>query len=202
MKKSTQSLVPAKEIRNGIIVRDDGVLCAAILVSAINFDLRSFDEQEAILFQFQNMLNSLESSTQILIQSRKLNILPYLDFLEKLYKQQDVELLRIQTREYINFIKDFTESHEIMSKRFFVLVSYSPLVVSGGGFFKKASGAKKKDKGFEEAKSQLLQRVSFIESSIHSLGLRTVVLGTDELIELLYQTFNPGDTQKVPTDNI
>ena len=199
MKKSTQSLVPTKEIRDGVIVRDDGVLCAAILVSAINFDLRSFDEQEAILFQFQNMLNSLESSAQILIQSRKLNILPYLSFLEELHKQQDVELLRIQTREYINFIKDFTENHEIMSKRFFVLISYSPLLI------KKKMGFKKKSdisKGFEEARSQLFQRVSFVESSIHSLGLRTANLGTDELIELLYQTFNPGDTQKLPTDNI
>ncbi|MDE0243672.1 MAG: hypothetical protein OYG31_03115 [Candidatus Kaiserbacteria bacterium] len=195
---TTQSFVPVKEIRDGIIIRDDGILCAVILVSPINFNLKSDAEREAITFQFQSVLNSLEVGVQILIQSRRLNIKGYLTFLEDVYKNQPNELLGLQTREYINFIKDFTESNEIMTKQFFVIVTYSPIQAKGFSlpFVKNNTGS---DKSLSENISQLLQRTSFIQNNIRSLGIRTAQLGTDEVTELLYQTFNPGDTQAPPS---
>ena len=197
-KNTTQSFVPVKDINNGIVTRDDGVLCAIILVSALNFNLKSETERKAILYQFQSLLNSLEVGIEILIQSRKLNIKPYLQFLHGLQQKQNNELLRLQTREYINFIKDFTDNNEIMTKQFFVVVTYSPVPTptSGLSFFKK--NKKGKEKRFEEYQGQLLQRVGFIQNNIRSLGLRAVQLGTEEVTELLYQTFNPGDTQTPP----
>lgn len=128
-----------KDINNGIVTRDDGVLCAIILVSALNFNLKSETERKAILYQFQSLLNSLEVGIEILIQSRKLNIKPYLQFLHGLQQKQNNELLRLQTREYINFIKDFTDNNEIMTKQFFVVVTYSPVPTptSGLSFLKK-----------------------------------------------------------------
>lgn len=195
---TTQSFVPVKEIRDGIIIRDDGVLCAVILVSPINFNLKSDAEREAITFQFQSVLNSLEVGVQILIQSRRLNIKGYLTFLEDVYKEQPNELLGLQTREYINFIKDFTDSNEIMTKQFFVIVTYSPIQMKGLSIpFMKNNTAS--DKSLSENISQLLQRTSFIQNNIRSLGIRTAQLGTDEVTELLYQTFNPGDTQAPPS---
>ncbi len=198
-KNTTQSFVPVREIREGIVIRDDGVLCAIILVSSLNFSLKSQVEREAILFQFQSLLNSLEVGIQVLIQSRRLNIKPYLEFLNTMYEGQQNELLRLQTREYINFIHDFTEKNEIMTKQFFIIVNYSPLDMGGSKlpFFKKGDDVK--EKRFEENQSQLLQRVSFIQNNIRSLGLRAVQLGTEEVTELLYQTFNPGDTQTPPS---
>ena len=197
---TTQSFVPVKEIRDGVIIRDDGVLCAIVLVTTLNFSLKSEDERNAILYQFQSLLNSLEVSIQILIQSRRLNMRPYLEFLKDIEKKQDIELLKLQTREYINFIDRFTSLNEIMSKSFFVVVSYSPIKTGGGGFklFKKGS-SKVKEKAFEENKTQLIQRVGFVQNNIRSLGLRTVRLGTEAVTELLYQTFNPGDTQTPPS---
>lgn len=196
---TTQSFVPIKEIRDGIIIRDDGVLCAVVLVSTINFSLKSQTEREAILYQFQSLLNSLEVGVQILIQSRRLNINPYIEYLEGLYSKQDVELLRLQTKEYISFIKEFTDLNEIMTKQFFIVIPYSPIgsTKSSISFFKK--DLKVRQKAFEENRSQLLQRVSFIQNNIRSLGLRVVQLGTEEVTELLYQTFNPGDTQSPPS---
>ncbi len=196
---TTQSFVPVREIQDGIIVREDGVLCAIVLVSALNFNLKSETEREAILYQFQSLLNSLEVGIQVLIQSRRLNIKPYLQFLQDLHDKQGNELLRLQTKEYINFIKDFTDQNEIMTKQFFVIVTYSPVQSKGKGglqIFKKTET--QKEKQFEEQQGQLLQRVGFIQNNIRSLGLRAVQLGTEEVTELLYQTFNPGDTQAPP----
>lgn len=197
---TTQSFVPLKDVQNGIVTRDDGVLCAVLLVSSLNFNLKSEDERKAILYQFQSMLNSLEVGIQILVQSRRLNIKPYLQYLEGVYEKQSIELLRLQTREYINFIADFTERNEIMTKQFFVIVTYSP--VSAGGLTELPFLGKKKtdadQKTNEEYITQLLQRVSFIQNNVRALGLRAVQLGTEEVTELLYKTFNPGDTQSIP----
>ena len=197
---TTQSFVPLKEIQNGIITRDDGVLCAVVLVSSLNFHLKSEDERNAILYQFQSILNSLEVGVQILVQSRRLNIKPYLKYLEEVYEGQTIELLRLQTREYINFIADFTERNEIMTKQFFIVITYSPVSSVGIAdlpFLKKDDSSVKK-KSSEEHVTQLLQRVSFIQNNMRALGLRAVQLGTEEVTELLYKTFNPGDTQSPP----
>ena len=196
---TTQSFIPVKEIRDGIIIRDDGVLCAIVLVSPLNFNLKSDDEREAIMFQFQSVLNSLEVGVQILIQSRRLNIKNYLNFLEDLYREQQNELLGLQTREYINFIKDFTDTNEIMTKQFFVIVTYSPIQVKGFSLPFMGTNKTTKEKSLNENISQLLQRTSFIQNNIRSLGIRAAQLGTDEVTELLYQTFNPGDTQTLPS---
>ena len=199
---TTQSFVPLKDIQNGIITRDDGVLCAVLLVSSVNFNLKSEDERQAILYQFQSILNSLEVGVQIVVQSRRLNIKPYLQYLEEVYEKQTIELLRLQTREYINFIADFTERNEIMTKQFFVVVSYSPVSSSGlasGLPFLGKKESSSNEKVVEEYVTQLLQRVSFIQNNIRALGLRAVQLGTEEVTELLYKTFNPGDTQIPPS---
>lgn len=197
---TTQSFVPLKDIHDGIVTRDDGVLCAIVLVSSLNFSLKSEDERNAILYQFQSMLNSLEVGIQILIQSRRLNVKPYLQYLEEVYEGQSIELLRLQTREYINFITDFTDRNEIMTKQFFIVVTYSP--ISSGGFggipFLGKQDSSSQKKATEEHVTQLLQRVSFIQNNIRALGLRAVQLGTEEVTELLYKTFNPGDTQAPP----
>lgn len=202
---TTQSFVPLQDVQNGIITRDDGVLCAVLLVSSVNFNLKSEDERQAILYQFQSILNSLEVGVQIIVQSRRLNIKPYLQYLEEVYEKQTIELLRLQTREYINFIADFTERNEIMTKQFFVVVSYSP--VSSGGLagglpFLGKKEASSEQKVTEEHVTQLLQRVSFIQNNIRALGLRAVQLGTEEVTELLYKTFNPGDTQTPPSSAV
>lgn len=200
---TTQAFVPLKDIQNGIITRDDGVLCAVLLVSSVNFNLKSEDERQAILYQFQSILNSLEVGIQIIVQSRRLNIKPYLQYLEEVYEEQTIELLRLQTREYINFITDFTERNEIMTKQFFVVVSYAPGSSGGIGgglpfFSKSKKESPSTQKITEEHITQLLQRVSFIQNNIRALGLRAVQLGTEEVTELLYKTFNPGDTQTPP----
>lgn len=200
--KSTQEFVEVKEVRDGIVVLKNGSLRSILMTSSVNFALKSTDEQTSILLQFQNFLNSLDFSVQIFIQSRKLDIRPYIALLEERHKAQVTDLMRIQVREYIEFIKNFTESANIMSKSFFVVVPYSPSVFSakGGvmGIIKNRGKIETKDKNknFEESRTQLEQRMSVVEQGLLRTGIRVARLGTEETIELLYKMFNPGELEK------
>ena len=191
--KASQDFVPIKEIKEGVVVSKDGSLKAVLMVSSLNFSLKSVEEQESIILQFQNFLNSLDFSIQIYIQSRRLDIRPYLAIMEKRRKEQVNNLIKIQTREYIEFIKNFTDSVNIMSKNFFVIVSYYPPVVKKN-FFKKSE--EKKEISFEEERTQLGQRIEVIEQGLSSVGLKTARLGTEEIVELFYKIFNPGESKK------
>lgn len=199
-KSSTQSFVPIKEVRDGIVMLKNGELRAIMLASSINFALKSEDEQTAFIVQFQNFLNSLDFSCQILIQSRQLDIRPYIATLEERFKDQLDDLMRIQIREYIEFIKSFTEAANIMTKNFFVVVPYAGAALpSASSIF--SFGGKKNDpaaanRTFEEQVTQLEQRISIVQQGLVRTGVRTVQLGTEEAIELLYKMFNPGEEGK------
>ncbi len=201
--KATQEFVPIEQVRDGIITLKDGSMRAIVLASSLNFSLKSDDERNAIILQFQDFLNSLDFPVQISVQSRRLDIRPYLALLEERYKEQMNDLMKIQTREYIEFIKKFTESTNIMTKSFFVVIPYDPALVniktSGLPFFNKKSveeEARDKETVFEENRTQLEQRVSTVEQGLVRCGIRVVKLGTEEVVELFYKIFNPGDTEK------
>ncbi len=200
--KATQDFVPLKEVRDGYAIMKDGSMRGLIMSSSLNFALKSQDEQNAILFQFQDLLNSLDFSIQIFIQSRKLDIRPYLALLEERLKEHVSDLLKIQTQEYINFVKNFTETTNIMTKTFFVVIPYSPAFIKRGnplGIFKRQASQevhKKADEQFEENRAQLEERMSVVEQGLIRCGIRVVQLGTEEIVELFYKLFNPGDTEK------
>src|SRR3990167_458524 len=120
--QATQEFVPIKEVRDGIIILKDGPLRVLLMASSINLALKSQDEQEAIIGQFQNFLNSLEFTVQFFIESRALDIRPYIALLEERYAAELDDLMKIQIREYIAFIKDFTQRANIMTKNFFIVV--------------------------------------------------------------------------------
>jgi hypothetical protein len=200
--KPTQDFVPIKEVRDGFAILKDGSMRAIVMTSSLNFALKSADEQNAILYQFQDFLNSLDFSVQIFIQSRKLDIRPYIALLEERKKEQTNDLLKIQTQEYIGFVKNFTESTNIMTKSFFIVVPYTPAILQGtpglGLFNKKNTEEQQKqaEELFEENRAQLEERVAVVEQGLSRTGVRVVQLGTEEIIELFYKLFNPGDTEK------
>ena len=205
--QATQDFVPIKDIRDGVVILKDGGLRGILMASSVNFSLKSEDEKTAIVYQFQDFLNSLDFSVQILIQSRKHDIRPYLALLEERKKEQMNDLLKIQIQEYIEFIRTFTERQNIMTKNFFVVVPYSPNAISNSGVLQKfiPSSMQKEGHGnigdtskgkFDEDIVQLDQRLAVVSQGLSRCGIRTVRLGTEELIELFYKVFNPGDTEK------
>jgi hypothetical protein len=207
--QTTQDFIPIQEIRDGVIILKTGGMRSVVLVTSLNFALKSADEQNAILGEFQNFLNSLDFSVQIFAQSKKLDIRPYLALLEDRYKEQATDLMKIQVREYIEFVKSFVETTNIMSKSFFVIVPYDPPIIGGSKNpimkmvpsmpgKKQAPAAKNasNDATFAEYKSQLEQRVAVVEQGLVRCGIRAAELGTEEVVELFYKIFNPGDTEK------
>ena len=199
--KASQDFVPVREVRDGIIILKDGSMRSVLMASSLNFALKSEDEQNAFIMQFQSFFNSLDFPIQIHIESRGLDIRPYIDTLEDAYKNTIDELMRIQIREYIEFIKNFVEGANIMTKHFFVIVPYSPAIINvKKGFManlpfggKSSTSTADKDKSFEESVSQMDQRIAVVQQGLIRSGVRTVQLDTEEVIELLYKIYNPGE---------
>lgn len=197
---TTQGFVPLRDIKDNVVILKNGQMNMVLLASSINFALKSVEEQEAILRQFQSFLNTIDFSIQFYVQSRRLNIEPYLQLLAAREEKQDNDLMKIQLREYIQFIKTFTSEVEVMSKSFFIVVPYTPVIANLQNNlegFKDLLGGKKEvyfdDKNFSEHKLQLEQRVSLVEQGLSGIGVRTILLQSDELVELYYHIFNPGD---------
>ena len=201
--KATQEFVPIKEVRDGVIVLKDGGLRAIVLANSVNLSLKSDEEQKATIVQFQSFLNTLDFAIQISVQSRRLDIRPYLLLLEDRMKVQNEPLLKLQTREYIEFIRKFTEDVSIMTKSFFVVVPYTHTVLkSDSGIFKRFFGRKSKEEtniakqeDFEEKRSQLEERVGVIEQGLARCGIKSAQLGTEEVVEVFYKVFNPGEVE-------
>jgi len=200
---TTQDFVPLKEIRNGVAVLKDGSLRSILMVSSVNFGLKSNDERAAIITEFQNFLNSLDFSLQIFIQSRRLDIRPYLTMLEQRKLDQTNELLKVQIKEYIEFIRFFTDQNNVMTKNFFAVVPYTPALINlkQGGLLSRALGKKtttsardQADRNFEESVAQLNQRQNVVRNGLLRVGLQAEPLGTEELIEIYFKIFNPGET--------
>lgn len=196
----TQQFVPVQEVRDGIVVMKDGTLAMVVLVSSINLSLKSADEQQATLMQFQSFLNTLDFPVQIVIQSRRYDIRPYILTLQNRLREQTESLLQVQTREYIQFIQSFTDQVNIMRKNFFVVIPYTPPIISQQKGLSKVFSFLNKTPvntagvtDFEEQRTQLEERVSVVEQGLTRTGLRVAQLGTEEVIELLYKTFNPGE---------
>ena len=196
---STQKFLEIDQIREGIIVLKNKTLRGILMVSSLNFALKSEDEQNATIYQFQNFLNSLDFYCQILIQSRRLNITGYLEKIKELEKAQKNELLKIQTKEYYNFIKSLTEVGTIMSKSFFVVVPFT--LFEGQGMkvptqiFKTRSTPTLGEEEFQRCKGQLWQRMEFVALGLRRCGLRAVPLTTEELIELFWSTHHPKEAE-------
>lgn len=194
--RPTQDIVPIKEVRDGVVVLKDGSYRAVMITSAVNFALKSGDEQQGIVMQFQNFLNSLNFPVQIFVQSRRLDIRPYVATLDAREKEQTNDLMRIQIREYAQFVRRFTEMNNIMSKSFFVVVPYTPAISASAAVGVGHAAAQTEAERFEEHRTQLEQRVGVVQSGISRCGVRAVQLGTEEVIELFYRIFNPGDVEQ------
>lgn len=196
---ATQQFVDVAEVKEDVIVLKNGSLRAILEVSAINFDLKSTDEQSAIISHYQGFLNSLDFPIQVLITSRRFNINNYIEFIEKKEKQQKNELLRMQISEYKNFIRQLVSISDIMDKNFYIIVPFAPVentkkssLANIFDIFNPKKNILENHENFETYRNQLLQRMDHITSALTGIGLRLAPLKTQEIIELLYNSYNPN----------
>lgn len=186
IKNATQSFVPINEVRNGILILNDGSMRAILSSSSLNLSLKSEDEQMGVITGFQTFLNSLDFNIQIFLQSKKLDIRNYISLLKERQKVVEEDLLKIQIKEYIEFIQKFTEEQNIMTKSFYIVVPYELASLSG-------SSKRMDEIEFVKNENQLLQRVSIVTSGLASLGLKIELLKTEEIVNLFYKLFNPNE---------
>ena len=201
---ATQQFVDIEEIKDGTIILKNGSLRRVIMVAGVNVELKSEEEQNLIINSFQNFLNTLNFSVQIVIHSRKMNIENYLKMMKEKEDSETNELLKNQIAEYIEFIKSFVEENAVMAKTFFAVVPYDPVQIPKIGedmlsslkFWEKKAPVEKKDEGFEQKIAQINQRTEIVVSGLSQMGLRAVPLEDEELIELFYNLYNPEAVEK------
>jgi len=197
-KPSAQAYLPISEIRDGVVILKDGTLRAVLMTSSINFSLKSEDEQNALISSYVSFLNSLDFPLQIIVQSRQLQIKPYLEKLIGLEKEQANELLRVQIADYRTFIEELVDMGQIMTKKFFVVVPYDPASSSKKSFWTRlkesirpALTLRLKSERFKERKEDLDLRIRKVLGGLQGMNLEVVQLDTQTLIELYYGSYNP-----------
>lgn len=183
------------------MVLKNGGLRAVLQTNSINFNLKSEDEQNAIIYGYQSFLNSLEFPIQILVQSRKLDIDKYVENVRSKADEHNNELLKNQTLGYCDYIKKLIEYADIMEKRFYVIVPYDPYRAQSTNMFAKflesisskdsVDSIKRRHKEFNELNKHLGERVSLVKAGLEGCNLRVAQLETQQLIELFYQAYNP-----------
>lgn len=207
---STQSSLLISELRDGLVIMKDGSFRAVVACKSINFDLMSATEREGVEYSYQNFLNSLGFTTQILIRSQRVDIGPYLERLTEIRKNNDNMLLGVLIDDYINFIDILSQEANIMDKSFFIIIPYytSPdaekVVQQTKNFFTSFSRSKnpeitKIDRiTYDKAISEINNRADAIISGLFQIGIHAVRLNTKELGELYYNFNNPDTAVREP----
>ncbi len=204
---ATQQFLEIQDIREGLLILKNNSVRGILMVSSVNFALKSEEEQTAIVYAFQSFLNSLDFPCQIVIQSRNINITPYLDSLKDLEEKQTNELLRQQTASYREFIKNMVVGDVVMTKNFYVVVPYELMEIFGVkgvtkrfdflkvGASQKGTGETLKDEDFQRCKTQLWQRMEYLASGLRRCGLEAIPLTTPEIIELFWSIHHPDQAE-------
>ena len=212
---STQNTLQISEIRDGIVILNDGTFRAVIMCKSINFDLMSPQEREAVEFSYQGFLNSLYFPVQILVRSQKVDLRPYLEKLDKIRTDQDNMLLGLLMEDYIAFLADIAQQTNIMDKKFYIVIPYFPVVELqkaltnsknfftglGALFSHKESHVTINEQTLEQAKTELRNRVQAVLSGLLQCGVQGLPLDTQELIELYYDAYNPDTATRQQLKN-
>lgn len=214
---STQAFLQFDHVREGVVILKGGDVRAILRVSPINFGLKSGEEQSALTYAFQNFLNSLDFDLQVVIHSQKINIDPYLENLKLRGEEEDNELLRTQIEEYIDFVRSFVATTNIMTKEFFLVIPFaffqaekisSGLLKSMSVFLPRQNRViHMTDEQFNAARGQVLQRVEFVVQNLAQMGLVSRLLETEEIVQLFWRLYNPeqqasGVLPKIPEETL
>ncbi len=195
MKPTTQDFLEIEQIRDGIIILKNKGLRMILMVSSLNFALKSEEEQNAIIYQFQEFLNSLDFPCQIVVQSRKINITGYLEKLKEFEVKEKNELIKIQIKEYSEFINKLVETGSIMQKNFYVVVPFflNEIVFNKD---KKSVITSLTEDVFQRAKTQIIQRAEFVALGLRGCGLQAVPLNNLEITELFWSLYHQMEAEQ------
>ena len=209
---STQMYLDIAEIKDSVVILKNGGLRAILQTSSINFNLKSEEEQNAIIYSYQNFLNSLDFPIQIVVHSRKLDIDRYIENVRQIGEKNENVLMKKQTMEYCEYIEKLVEYADIMEKKFYVVIPYDPYRAQNKNMFSKfmqgisaadsIDSIKRRHREFEELNRGLTERVNLVKAGLENCNLRVAQLGTPQLIELFYQIYNPETARNEKIENL
>ncbi|GIW66181.1 MAG: hypothetical protein KatS3mg095_0079 [Candidatus Parcubacteria bacterium] len=190
MSNSTTQLIKIKDIKDDVLIMEDDSLRAILATAGINFSILGEKEREIIIGNFKELLDGIDFNLQILVISRLAYVEKYVNTLKERLEQEQEPLIKVQLEEYIKFIKDYTETHQIMKKIFYLIIPYESEVISlGRGLAKKEY---KREESYRHKLEQLETRVSYISEKLSIIGLNPIRLNNSELLQLLYELYNPN----------
>ena len=213
---STQNALQMAEVRDGIVIMNDGSFRSVIMVKSINFDLMSPEEREAVEFSYQGFLNSLYFPIQITIRSQRVDLGPYVQKLDKIRSEHDNMLLAVLMEDYINYMDEISQQVNIMDKKFYIVIPYYPVVdvqkalSASKGLVKGVSALFSKkpqnqilinEVDLVKAKDELRNRVQAVLGGLMQCGIQGLPLDTQELIELYYDSYNPDTATRQQLKN-
>ncbi len=213
---STQNTLQIAEVRDGIVIMNDGSFRSVIMVKSINFDLMSPEEREAVEFSYQGFLNSLYFEIQIFIRSQRVDLRPYIERLDKIRSEHDNMLLAMLMDDYIGYVSDLSGQTNIMDKRFYVVIPYFAVGINvqkalsqsknffsglSGMFNNKEQHVTINEADLNKAKDELRNRVQSVLAGLQQCGIQGLPLDTQELIELYYDSYNPDTATRQQLKN-
>lgn len=212
---STQNTLQIAEIRDGIVIMNDGTFRCVVMTKSINFDLMSPQERDGVEYGYQGFLNSLYFDIQIFIRSQKVDIAPYIHRLDKIRSEHDNMLLALLMEDYIAYISDIAQHTNLMDKKFYIIIPFNPLPdmkqlgKESKNFFTGLAGMFSKteqhvvinEPDLEKAKDELRNRVQAVLGGLQQCGIQGLPLDTQELIELYYDTYNPDTATRQQLKN-
>lgn len=210
---SCQQYLKIADIKDNTVMLKDGSVRAVIKIYSINFDLKSEQEQNSLVYSYQQFLNTLEFPIQIIIKSKKLDIMGYLEKMNKVYQAQTNDLMKNLTLNYINYVGKLVEIADIMQKEFYVVVPADPIAIAKSlnpleKLFRalnpkdKPSDYAQRMQDFESIKKRLDQRTQSVINGFSNMGLKTERLNTYKLIELYYKCYNPDLYEAAKLNNL
>lgn len=212
---STQNVLQIAEVRDGIVIMNDGTFRSVIMAKSINFDLMSQQEREGVEAGYQGFLNSLYFDVQIFMRSTRIDIRPYLEKLDKIRAEHDNMLLAMLMEDYIGYVDQLSAQTNIMDKNFYIVIPFQAQVdikkalTQSKNFFTGLSGIFKpkvqhvtiNEQALETAKTELRNRVQAVMAGLQQCGVQSLPLDTQELIELYYESYNPDTASRQQLKN-
>jgi type IV secretory pathway VirB4 component len=209
---STQNTLLISEIRDGVVIMNDGSFRSVVMVKSINFDLMSPQERDGVEYAYQGFLNSLYFEIQISVHSSRVDLGPYLEKLDKIRAEHDNMLLALLMEDYIVYMDNLAQQTNIMDKKFYVVIPFFPTVDAqkavqasksffGSAFGKKEQAVTINEATLEAAKTELRNRVQLVLSGLMQCGVQGLPLDTQELIELYYDVYNPDTATRQQLKN-
>jgi len=193
VKATTQQFIEIEDIKDDIILMKDYSAALVIEISAVNFWLLSSEEQMSMVYAYAGLLNSLSFPLQILILSKKMDISIYLDYLDQKINKVADQLIKTRLQSYKDFIKTIVKKNTVLEKRFFFVISFSPLELGISGT---STSFLKKDYVLSRAKTSLYPKRDHLLRLLAKIGLSGNVLQKQQLVELFYNLYNPSSTGK------